>query len=173
MNKTRKIILSALFLASSVVLARILAIRTPIVYINFAFVPLVLSGIILGPKYTIFISAFSDLIGALLFPTGSYFFGFTISAILSGCSYGFLLHRQEFKLDKNFIIRLILASLIVCILINGLINTIWIMIITKGASNIIIPVRVAKELIMVPIIVVTTISLSKLLKKKFEGFVND
>ncbi len=173
MNKTKKIIFSALFLASSVVLARILAIRTPIIYINFAFVPLVLSGIILGPKYTILISTLSDIVGALLFPTGSYFFGFTISAMLSGLTYGLILKRKEFKLDKQFFIRLLLTSLIVCILINGVINTIWIILITKGASNIIIPVRIIKELIMVPVIIITTLTLTKLLKSRIEVLVND
>lgn len=173
MNKTKKIILSALFLASSIVLGRLLSIRTPIIYINFAFVPLMLSGIILGPKYTVFIATISDIIGSLLFPTGSYFFGFTITAFLAGSAYGFILHRQTFKIDKNFIIRLVIVSLVVSVIINGVINTIWIIFITKGASNIIIPVRIAKELIMVPIMIITGLVITKLLKNRIEVLLND
>ena len=65
MNKTKKIILSALFIAATIVLGRILSIRTSIITIGFSFVPIMLSAIILGPKYSTFIATISDIIGAL------------------------------------------------------------------------------------------------------------
>ena len=106
MNKTKKILLSALFLASTIILGRILSIRTPLLTIGFSFVPIMLSAIILGWKHSTFIATMSDIIGALLFPTGSYFFGFTITSFLTGLTYGLLLHnKDEFKIDKKFIIK--------------------------------------------------------------------
>lgn len=173
MNKSRRILLSALFLASTVVLGRILSIRTPIITIGFSFVPIMLSAIILGPKYSTFIATASDIIGALLFPTGSYFFGFTVTSFLTGLIYGLLLYRKGFKIDKNFIIRLIISTIIVTGLLNGCLNTIWVIMISKNASKIIVPFRIAKQLIMIPIKIVTILALCKILEKRLGKIIND
>lgn len=173
MNKSKRILLCALFIASTIVLGRILSIRTPIITIGFSFVPIVLGAIILGPKYSTFIATISDIIGALLFPTGSYFFGFTITSFLTGLVYGLFLYRKEFKIDKKFIIRLIISTIIVNGILNGLLNTIWIIMITKGASKIVVPIRIIKQLIMVPIVIITTLSLSKILEPRFKKLIND
>lgn len=173
MNKSKRILLCALFTASCIVLERILSIRTNIVTIGFSFVPIMLGAIILGPKYSTFIATISDIIGALLFPTGSYFFGFTITAFLTGLTYGLLLHRDNFKIDKSFIIRLIISTIIVTGIFNGVLNTIWIFIISSGASKIIIPIRVIKELVMVPIKVITILSICKILEERINKLIHD
>ena len=173
MNKTKGILLSALFLASAIVLGRILSIRTPIITIGFAFAPIMLSAIILGWKHSTLIATLADIIGALLFPTGSFFFGFTITAFLTGLTYGLVLYRKPFKIDKQFIIRLVIATLIVCGILNGVLNTIWIIMITKGASKIIVTTRVLKQLVMVPVQIFTILGLSKLLESRIKKLVND
>ena len=173
MNKSKKILLCALFIASCVVLGRILSIRTTVITIGFSFVPIMLGAIILGPKYSTFIATISDVIGALLFPTGSYFFGFTITAFFTGLTYGLLLYRKEFKIDKSFIIRLIISTIIVTGILNGVLNTVWIVIINKGASKIVVPIRILKQLVMAPIKVFTIISLCKLLEERLKGLIND
>ncbi len=173
MNKSKRILLCSLLLASTIVLGRILSIRTPIITIGFSFVPIMLSAIILGPKYSTFIATLSDVIGALLFPTGSFFFGFTITAFLTGLTYGLILYRKQFKLDKKFIIRLIISTIIVTGIYNGILNTVWILMITKNASKIVIPVRIAKQLIMAPIKIVTILSICKILNERIIKLVND
>lgn len=173
MNKSKRILLCALFLASAVVLGRILSIRTPIITIGFTFVPIIFSAIILGPKYSTFVATVSDIIGALLFPTGSYFFGFTVTSFFTGLIYGLFLYRKEFKLDKNFIIRLIISTIIVTCLLNGCLNTVWVIMISKNASKIIIPARIAKQLIMIPIEIVTVLALCKVLEKRLGKIIND
>lgn len=173
MNKSKRILLCALFIASCVVLERILAIRTTIITIGFSFVPIILGAIILGPKYSTFIATISDIIGALLFPTGSYFFGFTITAFFTGLTYGLLLYRKEFKIDKSFIIRLIISTIIVTGILNGVLNTIWIIIINQGASRIVVPIRIIKQLIMAPVKVFTMISLCKILEERLKRLLND
>lgn len=128
-----------------------------------------MSAIILGPKYSTFISTISDIIGSLLFPSGSYFWGFTVTAFLTGLIYGLILYRKEFKLDKNFIIRVIISSLIVAVFLNGLLNTVWVIMITKNASKIVVPVRLLKQLIMMPIIAITTIGICKILEERIKN----
>lgn len=173
MNKTKKLLLCALLLAATIVLGGILSIRTNIITIGFAFVPIMLSAIILGPKYSVFIATVSDIIGALLFPTGSYFFGFTITSFLTGLVYGLILYRKEFKFDKNFIIRLVISVVIVTGLLNGCLNTIWIIMINKGASNVVVPIRILKQLVMAPVEIVTISSLCKIFEERIKKLVND
>ena len=173
MNKTKRILFSALFIAATIVLARFLSIRTPIITIGFSFIPIMFSAIMLGPKYSTFIATISDIIGALLFPSGSYFFGFTISSLLTGLVYGLFLYNKEFKINKIFIIKLVISTLIVTLIINGILNTIWIMMISKGASNIIVPIRVIKQLIMVPIKIVSILGLGKALESRINKVLND
>lgn len=173
MNKSKKVLLCALFIASCIVLGRILSIKTTIITIGFSFVPIMLGAIILGPKYSTFIAVISDVIGALLFPTGSYFFGFTITAFFTGLTYGLLLYRKDFKIDKSFIIRLIISTIIVTGILNGVLNTIWIIMISGSASKIVIPIRILKQLIMAPIKVFTIISLCKILEERLKKLIND
>lgn len=173
MNKSKKILLCALFISSCVVLGRILSIRTTMITIGFSFVPIMLGAIILGPKYSVFISTISDIIGALLFPTGSYFFGFTITTFFTGLIYGLLLYRKKFKMDKGFIIRLIISTILVTGLLNGGLNTIWIIMINKSASKVILPIRILKQLIMAPIKVFTIFFLCKILEERITNLVND
>ena len=173
MNKTKKLLLCALLISSCIVLGRILSIRTSIITIGFSFVPIMLGAIILGPKYSTFIATISDIIGALLFPTGSYFFGFTITAFLTGLTYGLILYRKDFKVDKKFIIRLIISTIIVTGIYNGILNTMWIIIINKSASKIVIPIRIVKQLIMAPIKIITIISICKMLEERLQKLIND
>ena len=170
MSRIKKIIISALLLAASIVINRFLSVNTSILSIGFTFVPLMLAAIILGAKYSLVIAGLSDLIGALLFPFGSYFVGYTISSILTGLVYGLLLYNKDgFVFNKKFLIRLLIAILIVCILINGVLNTIWIIMTVKKASYAIIPTRVLKQLIMIPVMFITMSSLTKLLEKQIRG----
>ena len=95
MSKTKKMILAALFITLSIILSRFLSIKTPLLAISFNFVPVILSAMWLGPKYTVVVTGISDLIGAILFPFGEYFVGFTLSAVLLGLIYGFILYKKD------------------------------------------------------------------------------
>ena len=79
-TKLKKIIFAALLLAVFIVLERFVSIKTPLLKISLGFIPLMIAAIYLGPKYSTLVGALGDLIGALLFPFGTYFVGFTISA---------------------------------------------------------------------------------------------
>lgn len=161
-RRIRQTVLSALLIASQVVLARFLAIQTPILTISFSFLPIFLAGMILGWRRAAIIAAIGDLIGALLFPVGSFFPGYTLTTALTGLVAGLTLYRTNgVKVDRRFILRLLLCAVLVSGVLNGGLNTLWIMITTGGASNIIVPVRLAKQLIMIPVQILTTLALAK------------
>lgn len=172
MSKNKKIILSALLLAMSIVLSRFLSIKTPIVTISFSFVPTMLCAIWLGPKWTILISILSDLIGATLFPFGSFFIGYTITTAVAAAIYGFLLYKKEENTysDKQFVLRTMLAVVLVTVIANIGLNTLWLSITTGKAFMVLLASRIVKELIMIPIKIIIMVFLERVLRKPFNTY---
>ncbi len=172
MTKNKKIILSALLLALLIILSRFLSIKTPIMKISFAFVPTMFCAIWLGPKYSLLINVLGDIIGATLFPTGPYFVGYTISTAVAGLIYGLILYKKNSNSynDKQFIIRLIIATTLVAVISNMILNTLWISITGGKAFMVLFWTRVPKQLIMIPIHVVVIYALEKTLRKPFDKY---
>ena len=115
LTKSKKIILSAMLLSILIVLSRFFSIKSSFLVISFSFIPIMLAGIYLGPKHAAIIAGLGDLIGAILFPFGPYFPGFTISSAMMGFIYGIFLYKkpEENRKDFKFIIQLIISSILV------------------------------------------------------------
>ena len=167
----------ASLLASEVVLANVFAYRTSILEITFAFIPLMLVAILYGPKYSVMIGILSDLIGALLFPSGPFFIGYTISNGLKGLVYGLLLYQKnDFQVSKKYILKMLISIIICNILINCFLNTYWIYLTVNKAVNFFAPLRYIKNIIMIPISFFVMLVLSKncqTLIREVKGVVKD
>ncbi len=173
-SKTKKSILSAMLLALTIVLSRFLSINTPLLSIGFSFVPIALSAIWLGPKYTAIISGIADIIGALLFPFGTYFIGFTISAICKGLIYGFILYKKGEELkSKELIIRLVIACIAVIGVVHILMNSLWLVIMYDKAYIAVLSTRLTAELIMIPIQIITIFVLVQALRPITKKYLYD
>ncbi len=92
MIATKKLAVSAILVALAVVLTRVLAINTMLVKIGFGFVPIIVAAIYFGPFYTGVIAAIADVVGTLMFPVGAFNPAFTVTAFLSGLTYGLFLY---------------------------------------------------------------------------------
>lgn len=162
MSKMKKIILSAMLLAIFIIFNRFISIKTEVLVISFTFVPMMMAGIWLGPKYSTIIALLGDLIGAILFPFGPYFPGFTLSSAISGLVYGLLLHSKEREFtSKQLIIRLIISSLIVLGIVNILITSFWIHMLYGKAYFAIMASRVVTQVVMLPVQVISILALEK------------
>lgn len=153
MSKLKKVILAGLLLAAAIVFNRFLSIKTPIVVISFGFIPKIIIATMFGPWWSMLLFGLADLIGALLFPFGAYFVGYTASAVISGFIYGIFLHRKKKIPAKTYLWKLIVACLLSNLICNLLLNSIWIYVTTKKAISVILPTRIVKELVTVPIYV--------------------
>ena len=100
LTKSKKIILSAMLLSILIVLSRFFSIKSSFLVISFSFIPMMLAAIYLGPKYAAIITGLGDLIGAILFPFGAYFPGFTISSAIIGFIYGYSYTKNQKKTEK-------------------------------------------------------------------------
>ena len=117
---TRTLTSMALLIALEIVLSRFLSISAWNTKIGFAFVPVVIAAILLGPLYAGIVGALADFLGALLFPIGTYFPGFTLTAFLMGLCYGLFLYRsQSFP-------RILGAVAVHQLILSLLLNTLWI-----------------------------------------------
>ena len=92
---TRTLTTLALLTAIEIVLSRFLSFSVWNMKIGFSFVPIVVAAILYGPIAAGTVAALGDFIGAILFPIGTYFPGFTLTAFLSGCVFGLFLHKKQ------------------------------------------------------------------------------
>ena len=116
----KNLTLASLLIALEVVLSRFLSISAWNTKIGFAFVPVVLAALLLGPLWAGIVGALADFLGALLFPIGAYFPGFTLTAFLMGLCYGlFLYKKQGFG-------RIAAAVAVHQLVLSLLLNTLWI-----------------------------------------------
>lgn len=162
MSKTKKIILSGLLLGLLLVLSRFISIKTSIIVISLSFIPIMISAYLLGPLYSCIISTLGDLIGALLFPFGEYFIGFTIIQGLVGFVYGIFLYKKDnFFTGKQLLIRLIISSILVLGFIELFIMSSMLHFLYGNAFVAILSTRFITKLIMFPIQVIIMYLLSK------------
>ena len=115
----RRMTTLALLTAVEIVLSRFLSINAWNIKIGFSFVPIAAAAMLFGPVDAGIVAALGDLIGALLFPIGTYFPGFTLTAFLTGCVFGLFLHA------KRGWPRYIAATAINQLVLSLLLNTLW------------------------------------------------
>ena len=70
-SSVRTLLRLAMLLALEIVLSRFLSISTPLMKIGLGFAAVAVSAMLYGPAWAALTGALGDLIGALLFPTGS------------------------------------------------------------------------------------------------------
>lgn len=105
MSKSKKMIISALLLALFIILDRLITINTQFLAINLSLVPIMLAGMILGWKYALMIGALGDFIGAIFWPFGAYFPGFTISVRIIWLSLWLVFIRNAKQRKKIFLVK--------------------------------------------------------------------
>ena len=145
-SKLRVLVQVSVLVALSIVLTRLLSINTLYVRIGFGFVPIALCAMLFGPVWAGVAAALADIIGALLFPMGAYFPGFTITAALTGVVFGLFLYNKEKSLPG-----LIAAVLINCLVIGLLGNTFNLTLLTGTPFLALLPTRLLQSAVMIPV----------------------
>lgn len=147
--KTRKLVLMALFIVIEIVFTRFMKIEIPTLRISFTFVVMAVAGTLFGVIPSAIIAGIADVLGFFLWPSGTYFIGFTISSVIVGGSYG-LLHNAK----GNRLKLLIMVALFNTIVVHVILNTWWLNILLGKTWMALLPVRITKELILLPITIV-------------------
>ena len=109
-----------MLVAVHVLLSRILSVNAWNIKIGLAFLPVYAAAYLYGPWVAALVGGIGDLVGALAFPIGPYFPGFTLSCALTGVIFGLLLKGgKPFK-------SVVLAAAADQVIVGLLMNTFWI-----------------------------------------------
>ena len=156
---TRTLVSLAALVAMEIVLSRFLSISAWNTKIGFSFVPVVVAAMLYGPVAGGIVGALGDFIGAILFPIGAYFPGFTLTAFLMGVVFGFFLHREQ-------TIPRILAAVAVnqCVL-SLCLNTLWISILYGSPYGPLFLTRIVQTVILFAVQTVTIIAIAKVMPR--------
>ena len=171
--------------ALEVVLSRFLSFSVWNQKIGFAFAATAMAGMLFGPLGGAIVGGLADFVGALLFPIGAYFPGFTLTNALVGALFGLFfctlpkirLKKQDVRL-KDLLEKKVpllgawslmcaVVELAVCTLV---LNTVWISVLYKTPIRELFATRIIQCAIMLPIqavILPLLFKLSARLKKDF------
>ncbi|WP_423190112.1 folate family ECF transporter S component [Alkalibacterium sp. f15] len=137
---TKGIAIVGILMAMTIALGKI-GIMTPIVRITFSFLPTALIGLLFGPWVGGVAAALSDILGFIIGGgVGGFFPGFTLSAFLSGLSYGVFLHKK--KVTKK---RVFMAVAFNTLFVNLMLNTLWLHILTQNPIAVLLPPRLIQN----------------------------
>ena len=130
-------------------------------YVSFLFIVVGFVGGMFGPFVATLFGGIGDILSYVVHPMGVYFFGFTVSAMVAGLIYGLILYKNRFNA-----FRIVFAQVVVDMIINVLINTLWISILYGvGFWELLVSVRIPKNLITIPLNVCLFVLFSPLINK--------
>ena len=101
----------ALLTALQVVLGNVVQIHMVSKQFNLGFLPIAIAGAAFGPVEALIVGALGDVIGVICFPVGAYFPGYTLTNVLVGLLYGFLLYERRPDFLRG-VIAVTLASVV-------------------------------------------------------------
>lgn len=154
---TKMMVTAGILIALNIILSRFLSINAWNLKIGFTFVSLFVAAFFYGPIFAAIVAGVADVIGAILFPSGAFFPGFTLTAILMGLLYGVLLHRKQTKLRIGLVV--VIGQLVLSLLLN----TYWLSILYGSPFAGLILTRIVQCFIMTPVEFITMSVLSKML----------
>ncbi len=115
---TKKMTVCAMLIAFDVIFTRVLALNMPLAKIGIGFAAAAVCAMLYGPAWAAVCAGLGDLAGSLLFPTGAYFPGFTVTAAIGGAIFGFVLYGS-----RPTVLRCFLAALCNGVVVSLLLNT--------------------------------------------------
>ncbi|MBQ9387837.1 MAG: folate family ECF transporter S component [Lachnospiraceae bacterium] len=163
------IVYLGLLTALEIVLSRFLSINAWNTKIGFSFIPIVAAAILFGPLPAAIVGALGDFLGALIFPIGPYFPGFTATAFICGIVRGLFL-RKKHSFGKTVLLSAVSAA--ICQLILGLfLNTLWIGILYGTEYAPLLITRITQCVLLFVVETAVAVGLSYPLRRLKEAFI--
>lgn len=133
--------------ALAIVLSLVASINIgPYVRIGFSGLPNRIAECLFGPLVGCIFGGVMDILKFVVKPSGPYFFGFTFDAMLAGILYGSILYRKPVTIPRVFA-----AELLAKVVVNCGFNTLWISVLYGKGFLALLPMRLLKNAIMLPI----------------------
>ena len=138
----RDLVLLGIIVAMKIILSRF-TVGTTIVHVSLGFIGSVMLGYLFGPVWGSIGGGISDLVSSALFGNqGGFFLGFTLSAMIGPFIYGLVFYQKPVK-----VWRIILATLLVTVVVNIGLNTLWVHLLYGMDFRVVLIQRIPKEAI--------------------------
>ncbi|MBO5994596.1 MAG: 5-formyltetrahydrofolate cyclo-ligase [Firmicutes bacterium] len=158
-KSTQMIVTLGLLVALHIILSRFLSINAWNMKIGFAFVAVFVGAYLYGPVAGAVVGGLGDFLGAILFPIGAYFPGFTLNCALTGVVMGLLLYKKQSPL------RVVIAVAIDQLIIAMWITPLWISILYGSPYWPLIISRLPQIGIMIVVEIVVTLLMIKIMER--------
>lgn len=135
----------AVLIATQIVLSRFCSINAWNLKIGLSFLPIAVAGAAFGPVGGAVVGAASDFLGAILFPIGPYFPGFSFSCAMTGVLFGLALHKGHSTP------KLVAAVLLDQLCLSLLLNSLWISLLYGSPYLPLLATRLAQCAVMIPV----------------------
>ncbi len=146
-TSTRTLALLGVMGALALVLNMVASISVgPYIKIGFSGLPNRIIETMFGPVVGCIFGGAMDIIKYIIKPDGPFFFGFTFDAMLAGIIYGSILYRRPVSFK-----RILFADFLVKLIVNCCFNTYWLSILYGKGFFVLLPLRLLKNAIMLPI----------------------
>lgn len=144
---TKNVVLCGLMAALAVVLSMVASIEVgPYIRIGFSGIPNRIVECLFGPVAGCLFGGALDVLKYMLKPSGPFFFGFTFNVMLAGIIYGSILYKKPVTVK-----RIVTAEFLIKLLVNCILNTLWISMLYGKGFFALLPLRIVKNAIMLPI----------------------
>lgn len=164
---------TGVLVALQIVLGNLVQVALLTKQMNLGFLPIAAAGYLFGPVSAMLVAGLGDVLGTLIFGTGAYFPGFTVTAVLVGCLYGLFMYPQHQKwltrMLKNHYADIAVRALIAALLaaaVYTFLNSYWLTFLVPKGYWVLLLGRLPFNLVEVPIfavlITVTCIALDRL-----------
>lgn len=141
--------------ALSMVLGIVASIQIgPYIKIGFSGLPNRIAECLFGPVIGCIFGGTMDILKFIAKPDGPFFFGFTFDAMLAGVLYGSILYKKPVTIPRVFV-----AELAAKVIVNCGFNTLWISVLYGKGFLAILPMRLLKNAIMLPIDTIITFAM--------------
>ena len=146
LKNVRVITLTAMMMALSVILGYFTLDVGPYLKIGFGTIVNQFVCSMFGPVVGVIYNGLLDLIKYMVKPTGPFFPGFTLNAMLAGLIYGTAFYRKKLTFP-----RILAAEFVVCLVCNVILNT-WMLSFLYGKGfMVLLPARLLKNVIQCPV----------------------
>ncbi|MBO5364552.1 MAG: folate family ECF transporter S component [Clostridia bacterium] len=161
MQNPRVLTVCAMMMALNIILGYFTLRLSAYLRIGFGFITQPVVGMLFGPLPCLLTGMIQDVISLALNPTGAYIPAYTLSVGISGIFYGMVLYQKPVTLWRVFV-----AKLLVVLVGNILLNSIALAPTVASGFIGILPSRILKNLLLLPIQTVVSYLILKIVQKQ-------
>ena len=160
----KTLVICALCMAMSIILGYFYIPITESLSIRFTYLATSTVGLVAGPVAALIYGAAVDLLDFMMHPGYTFFFGYTLSAMVGAFFYAIFYYRQRIT-----ILRIVLCRLCVNLIVNVVMGAYWSNMLYGKGFIYRMTTSFFKNIIMLPIEVIITIAFFSLLLPAFKS----